>query len=332
MTTLSIDRDTFKKSLQAVLETPLAFPEQENFTFVSGVSEAENQNSTNDAFSRKWTDYKDSKEKENLIAMQKQWYLECYGFDNEAAFKSFLADKNVIYDAGCGIGFKAAWFAELAPHAVVIGVDFSEAAKHAAAFYKDIPNLFFIQSDIATSIFKASSVDYVSCDQVIMHTEDPEKTFEQLTKAVKKNGQFACYFYAKKALPRELIDDYFRTHCKNMSHDEIIVLSDQLTALGKVLSELDVSFDTPDIPALGIKGGEIDIQRFIYWNFLKCFWNEEMGPKTSTMINFDWYSPTNAKRYSEKDVKDLITANDLDVVTFHQEEACYSGRFRKSKR
>jgi len=24
-------------------------------------------------------------------------------------------------------------------------------------------------------------------------------------------------------------------------------------------------------PELGIKGGKYDLQRFIYWNFLKCF-------------------------------------------------------------
>lgn len=48
----------------------------------------------------------------------------------------------------------------------------------------------------------------------------------------------------------------------------------------------------------------------IYWNFIKCFWNEELGYDTSVATNFDWYSPSNAKRYSE-------------------EEACYSGRFLK---
>ena len=84
-----------------------------------------------------------------------------------------------------------------------------------------------------------------------------------------------------------------------------------------------------DIPLMGIKGGQYDLQRFIYWNFLKCYWNEDMGVETSDMINFDWYSPSNAKRYSEAEYKALIAENNLEIEYFHSEEACYSGRFRK---
>jgi hypothetical protein len=117
-----------------------------------------------------------------------------------------------------------------------------------------------------------------------------------------------------------------------MSHDEIMMMSEQLTELGKRLSELNISFDSPDIPALGIKGGIIDIQRFVYWNFLKCFWNEDLGRHTSIMTNFDWYSPSNAQRFSKAEVDDLLEKNKMDVVTFHVEEACYSGRFKKRQK
>lgn len=47
------------------------------------------------------------------------------------------------------------------------------------------------------------------------------------------------------------------------------------------------------------------------------------------MINFDWYSPSNAKRYSEEEYKKMITNNNLKIKYFHKEEACYSGRFLK---
>ena len=49
---------------------------------------------------------------------------------------------------------------------------------------------------------------------------------------------------------------------------------------------------------------------FLYWNFLKCFWNEDLGRETSVVTNYDWYSPSNARRYS-KQVLDLIEANEL---------------------
>lgn len=73
--------------------------------------------------------------------------------------------------------------------------------------------------------------------------------------------------FIEKALPRELIDDYFRTNTHNIPDAEIWQLSEQLTELGKRLSALQISFESPEIPLLGIKAGTYDIQRFIYWNF-----------------------------------------------------------------
>ena len=56
---------------------------------------------------------------------------------------------------------------------------------------------------------------------MIQHTEDPDRTFAELTRVTHPaGGEFACYFYAKKALPRELLDDYFRSRCLSMHKDE----------------------------------------------------------------------------------------------------------------
>jgi hypothetical protein len=112
-----------------------------------------------------------------------------------------------------------------------------------------------------------------------------------------------------------------------MSRSELWEMSEQLTELGKRLSALNVNFECPAIPALGIKSGTIDIQRFIYWNFLKCFWNEELGGETSVVTNFDWYSPSNARRFSEQEVRTIVKSNRMNETFFHAEEACYSGRF-----
>jgi hypothetical protein len=35
--------------------------------------------------------------------------------------------------------------------------------------------------------------------------------------------------YVKKALPRELIDDYFRSATKDISHEDMMALSEQLS-------------------------------------------------------------------------------------------------------
>ena len=47
-----------------------------------------------------------------------------------------------------------------------------------------------------------------------MHTDDPEFTFAELARVTDHHGgEFACYFYAKKVLPRELLGEYFRKQC-----------------------------------------------------------------------------------------------------------------------
>lgn len=286
-----------------------------------------NQQQTNEVFSEKWDKYASTDELETFYAFQREWYLKLYGFADEAALAAHLEGCELILDAGCGLGYKAAWFARLAPHALVVGMDFSAAAEQAAGLYPELDNLVFLRGDIARTPFRDGAVDYVSCDQVIMHTEDPEATFAELARITAADGQFACYFYAKKALPRELVDDYFRVHCKEVSTEQLWEMSEQLTELGKRLSELKVEFDAPDIPLLGIKGGRIDVQRFIYWNFLKCFWNPELGHDTSLATNFDWYSPSNARRFSEAEVRRIVADAGMAVASFHAEEAAYSGRF-----
>lgn len=297
----------------------------------SAAGEAFNQSQTKDIFSDKWKQVEQMESREKLYQTQFDWFLTLYGFENEQALVNFLADKKFILDAGCGLGYKSAWFAELAPHATVIGVDISDAAYIAAKNYEHLSNLYFLKGDIADTGLKADSIDFVVCDQVIMHTEKPHETFRHLAEITKKGGEFACYVYAKKALPRELVDDSFRNQTHEISSEEMWEFSEQLTELGKRLSELNVSFESPDIPLLGIKGGKYDIQRFIYWNFLKCFWNEEWGFEMSKATNYDWYAPSNAKRYSREEFEQMIAENNLKVSYFHQEEACYSGRFGKKK-
>lgn len=321
-----MDPSNFRDSLSELFERE--FEIEGNFISLDRQSQSLNQQQTNDAFSDKWSSYVESKEKERLYQFQREWYLTLYGFACEDELREHLSGCQTIFDAGCGLGYKAAWLAELAPHALVIGMDFSAAAKQAAETYSSHSNLFFVQGDIAVTGFHGGVFDYVNCDQVIMHTENPEVTTAELVRISRKpKGEIACYFYAKKALPRELLDDHFRIACSELSREELWKMSEQLTELGRRLSELNTTIDSPDIPALGIKGGKQDMQRFIYWNFLKCFWNEELGKETSIVTNYDWYSPSNARRFSEQEVHKLIGVHEMREVYFHAEAACFSGRF-----
>jgi SAM-dependent methyltransferase len=294
------------------------------------ISEFENQQQTNEAFSDKWLKNEIKITVDDVQAFQRNWYLQLYGFDTELVFAEFLKTKKVILDAGCGLGYKAAWMAELSPDSIVIGMDFSDAVLAAAKYYSGIKNLFFVKGDIANTGLFPETLDYISCDQVIHHTEFPEKTFEHLSRLLTSHGEFACYVYAKKALPRELLDEHFRNFTKQCTKEELWEMSEQLTVLGKTLSELNVNVVVPEIPLLGIKGGHYDIQRFIYWNFLKCFWNQQFTWENNVATNYDWYAPSNAQRYSEEEFKVWGKKNKLDIAFFHKEEACYSARFKNN--
>lgn len=289
---------------------------------------AANQAQTEKIFSDKWTEAEQYEKIDKLYEFQFEWFLNLYGFDSENDLKEFLSTKNTIIDTGCGLGYKAAWFARLAPHATVIGIDISDALELAAKNFSDLNNLFFLKGDIADTGLKPGSIDFVVCDQVIMHTEVPEKTFAHLAEITSAEGEFACYVYSKKALPRELVDDYFRKATHDISNEDMWQFSEQLTELGKRLSALKVEIESPDIPLLGIKGGKYDIQRFIYWNFLKCFWRDDWGFDLCKSTNYDWYAPSNAKRFSKDEFLQMASENTMRPSFLHEEEACYSGRFK----
>lgn len=295
---------------------------------------AEKQALTNDAFSEKWSVYsaEDECEQEKIFEFQKGWFLTLYGFNTEAELAKHLSRFEWILDAGCGIGFKSAWFAALAPNSKVIGIDYSDAVYVANRKYSSqYPNLYFAKGDIAQTKLPAGIVDFTVCDQVIMHTENPTETLRELARITASDGEICCYWYRKKALPRELLDEHFRSQTASLSNEQLWKLSEEVLALGKMLSELNIEADFPSLPSFGIEGGKMNLQRFIYWNFIKCFWNEKLGYATSLNTNFDWYSPANAKRFSKEDVMAVVAESGLIELYFHEEEACYSGRFSHRK-
>ena len=306
--------------------------EKDFYTIPSGEKPAVNQGHTNATFTDKWEAFskEELSDQEKLSNFQKNWFLKLYGFDCLKSLSDYLQNFEVILDAGCGLGYKSAWLASLAPESTIIGIDYSGASYIGYQNYSDkFDNLIFAHGDIAATQLPNECISLTICDQVIMHTEDPRLTLQELSRVTQSDGEVWCYWYRKKALPRELLDDYFRAKTVNLTNEELWKLSEEVLSLGKVLAELNVSADFPDLPTLGIKGGKMDLQRYIYWNFIKCFWNEDLGYVTSLSTNFDWYSPVNAKRFSKADVQSDLHFSSLSQLFFHEEEACYSGRFKK---
>ena len=107
-------------------------------------------------------------------------------------------------------------------------------------------------------------------------------------------------------------------------------VAESITKLGKALSDLKVTIDVPEaIPILGIPAGKQDIQRFIYWNMFKCYWNDTMDWDANVITNFDWYHPLHAHRHTPEEVRAWCAEEGLEIVHLDVQESGVSVLCRK---
>ena len=89
-----------------------------------------------------------------------------------------------------------------------------------------------------------------------------------------------------------------------MSPAECMELARDITELGRELSRAATAVRLErGVPLLGIAPGEHDVQRLIYWSFLKCFWNDGFSENLNVLVNFDWYHPPYASRHTEDELR-----------------------------
>ena len=81
-----------------------------------------------------------------------------------------------------------------------------------------------------------------------------------------------------------------------------------------------------DVPLLGIRAGRYDIQRLIYWNFAKMFWNDQLSLEENHHVNFDWYHPRYAHRHTEEEVRGWCSEGNLKIVHFDAQESGFTVR------
>ena len=286
------------------------------------------QAETAQAFSAKWQRAPEFGHEEKSRTFYVDWYLERYHFPNREALRDALHSATRILDAGTGNGRDTRLYAEHSS-AEVVGVDISVAIDSAYRHLAAYPNVHLVQADLTQLPFPAGVFDFVACDQVLHHTRDTEESFHKLARHVRPGGALAIYVYRKKAALREMADDYLREVTSRMNDDEAWQLAEQLTELGRALSEPGAQVTVPAIPALGISAGTYDVQRFIYWNLLKCYWNPTLSYGDSVITNFDWYRPLYAHRHTADEVRGWFAAENFDVVTFDECDAGISVRGRR---
>ncbi|WKT58334.1 hypothetical protein QVH35_02455 [Candidatus Nitrosotenuis chungbukensis] len=129
---------------------------------------------------------------------------------------------------------------------------------------------------------------------------------------------------------REFADDYIRQFTTNMTENECMEFSKDMAYLGKALSKLKKKITIPrDIPILQIKAGTYDVQRFIYWYFLKCFWAEDDDLQRSIGVNYDWYYPKFAYRHTPDEVRKWFKDINVSITHFKEVESGISVNGKK---
>ena len=246
-----------------------------------------------------------------------QWILTRNGLSAPDDLTRWLSGRTRILDAGCGNGRVTALLLKYAPRAAtLLGVDLTAAAV-ARQHFDGEPRVSFRDKDLLADLSDLGQFDLIYCQEVLHHTADPKRAFLNLCGRLAPGGEIAIYVYKQKAPLREHADDFIRERIAGLSYAEAMRHMEGITELGRALSSLQARVTVPDIEILGIEAGEYDVQRLIYFFFLKCFWNPALGFPASAAINYDWYHPQLCTRHTVPEVESWFADAGLTVIHRH---------------
>lgn len=276
---------------------------------------------TKKSFADKWNNNKDLAFENTLQEGSEiqNWILNRNSWNNLSELQSFLKDKKQILDAGCGNGRVTKLLRDNSSTTTkVVGIDLV-AHKVAEENLKNDDNVFFYEKDLLNDLSDLGFFDFIYSQEVLHHTKNPKQAFNNLVKILAPNGTIAIYVYKKKAPIREYTDDYIRDIIKNYSYDEAMKVSDDITKLGKILSELNINLDIPEIKELGIQAGNYTIQRFFYHFFMKCYWNDDLSFEANSAINYDWYHPQDCSRHTMEEIAEWFKEAGLEITHAYED-------------
>ena len=272
------------------------------------------QRDTIETFAYKWSRIPSYAHEQETKRQRERWYYERFNFPHgDADVRAFLGNAGFVLEAGTGTGVDTDLLMRNCD-GLVFGIDLSSAIELAYERLHHHPRVVLLQADMARLPFRPGFFDVISCDQVLHHTPDPPAHFQRLVGLLRPGGHLLLYVYRIKGPLREFADDYLRGLLTQAPLDQCLAFSENITRLGRALSRLRASVEIEDdIPELGLQRGTYDVQRLLYDHVLKCFWNDDYDFLTNVMVNFDWYRPVHAFRYTEADVRGWCQAEGLEI-------------------
>jgi SAM-dependent methyltransferase len=292
-------------------------------TAKKNVSQADEQVAK--TFGFKWAKRDTYDESPALLAEITRWLTERYFAGDIKRLDALLSGgPKIILDAGCGSGLSASvLFAERLKQHKYVGVDISTSVEVARERFKErgLPG-DFVQWSLTDVPIKDESLDMVFSEGVLTFTENTGDSVRYLAKKLKKGGSMLFYVYAKKGPIREFADDHIRHAIAPLNDKDAWDALMPLTKLGVALGEVNKKVNvTDDIPYLGIKKGEYDVQRLFYWFVAKAFYKPEYDLDTMNLINFDWYRPLTCHRHTPEEVREFCASSRIEINHFDVQEA-----------
>lgn len=168
--------------------------------------------------------------------------------------------------------------------------------------------------DLMGELTDLGKFDFIYCQEVLHHTSDPFFAFRNLCSLLEEDGVIAIYVYKKKADLREFADDYIRAQLSNLTHEQSHDAIKEITNFAQEVSSRKSKIHFPAIESLGIKEQQSTIHRFIYNNFFKNFWNDQLTYEENFAINFDWYHPALSSRHTTSEVEGWFSKCGLSII------------------
>jgi SAM-dependent methyltransferase/uncharacterized protein YbaR (Trm112 family) len=275
------------------------------------------QKLTNVTFSDKWRRFRNYGMEPSHQEFLMDWYCKKLGLDNVEELKRFYRNRDMILEVGPGSGFNSRFMAEHT-RGQVVAADISDAAYTTFENTHDLPNCHVIQADLMNLPVSDWLFDFIIADGVLHHTPDTQQAVFALYRKLKPGGQFFFHVYKKMGPARQFCDQHIRARFSKLAPDVCYEACEGLTELGRELSKLGAKVTLEKgVPVLGIPSGTHDVQRLLYYNFLKCFWNDAFDFETNNMVNFDWYHPHNAWQHTEDEVRDWLKELGVKEYEFH---------------
>jgi SAM-dependent methyltransferase len=273
---------------------------------------------TSKAASFRWAHSQRLESDEAFVNHQLNDFLGRYNFKTKENFGDFLKNKKVFLEIGAGEGRLVDWVLKHSS-CLVIAVEISDVVHYLSQKYQNEPRVLIIRGDAIDLPINYQVIDVLSCEQSIhLNTSYPGEIFSNLCQYLKVGGNVLLSVYAQKSPQRERFDRVIRDSIAKLSAEHKFKIADGMTKIGQLLYEMDVEIEVPNDPeAFGnISGQKTNLQRFIYYTVMKCFWNPNFSFDKCKEFNHDWYSYPKHHTVSFEEAAGWFKDNDLSIEYF----------------